>query len=229
MGGRGRDPAGRDVARSSLRRFTRAAAPLPAVPSFAGGRPAADRTERCEMCGAGLGGPHGHVVALDDRSLRCACRPCHLLFEAPGAGGGRFRAVPERYLTDLRHRLGDADWELLRIPVTTAFFFVNSDLDRVIACYPSPAGATECLLDLAEWGRLQRSYPLLRAPADDVEAVYVTRSGDLLEAFLVPVDACYSLVGQVRLRWRGIDGGDEVREVMAGFLADLLARSRPLG
>jgi len=185
--------------------------------------------QRCEMCGAGLHGPHGHVVALDDRSLRCACRPCRLLFETPGAGGGRFRAVPERCLTDPRHRLRDEDWELLRIPVATAFFFVNSDLDRVIACYPSPAGATECLLDLAEWGRLQRSYPLLRAPVADVEAVYVTRSGDRLEAFLVPVDACYALVGQVRLRWRGIDGGDEVREVMAGFLADVLARSRPLG
>ena len=180
------------------------------------------------MCGAGLGDRHGHVVALDDRSLRCACRPCYLLFQAPGAGGGRFRAVPDRYLSDPAHRLTDEDWDLLRIPVTPAFFFANSDLDRVIACCPSPAGATECLLDPAEWSRLQRSYPLLRAPAADVEAVYVTRTGDGLEAFLIPVDACYAFVGQIRLCWRGIDGGDAVRQATAGFLADLLARSRPL-
>lgn len=205
---------------SGLRRFTRAASPVRAHGERAG--------ERCEMCGAGVDDRHGHVVALDDRSLRCACRACHLLFRAAGAGGGRFRAVPERYLIDRARRLTEQDWELLGIPVTTAFFFVNSDLERVIACYPSPAGATECLLDLAEWGRLRRLYPLVREPADDVEAVYVTRSSDGLEAFLVPIDACYVLVGQVRLRWRGIDGGDGVREVMAAFLDDLSARGRPL-
>ena len=209
---------------SGLRRFTRPASPAPAAPPAHGERPA----ERCEMCGAGLGERHRHVVALDDRSLRCACRPCHLLFQARGAGGGRFRAVPERYLSDPAHRLTEQDWELLGIPVTTAFFFVNSDLERVIACYPSPAGATECLLDLAAWDRLRRSYRLLREPADDVEAVYVTRSGDGLEVFLIPVDACYVLVGQVRRHWRGIDGGDGVREVMTAFLDDLLARATPL-
>lgn len=206
---------------AGLRRFTRAVASTPPEP---GSRPA----ERCELCGAEIGDPHGHVVALDDRSLRCACRPCLLLFQAPGAGGGRFRAVPERYLTDQAHRLTDADWDLLGIPVASAFFFVNSDLDRVIACYPSPAGATECLLDLGGWDDLARTHPLLSAPAADVEAVYVTRTGDGLEAFLIPIDACYALVGEIRLRWRGVDGGDGVREAVSEFDDDLRARSRPL-
>ena len=76
---------------ASLRRFTR-----PAADTTPTARPA----ERCEMCGAALGDRHGHVVALDDRALRCACRPCYLLFAPAAAAGGRLRAVPERYLTD---------------------------------------------------------------------------------------------------------------------------------
>jgi hypothetical protein len=192
------------------------------------GEPPSPPGERCELCGAGIGDRHGHVVSLDDRSLRCACRPCHLLFHPRGAGGGRFRAVPERYLTDPAHRLTAADWDLLQIPVSTAFFFANSDLDRVICCYPSPAGATECTLDLAEWEELRGRHRLLAAPDVDVEAVYVTRTGDGIEAFLIPIDACYALVGEVRLRWRGLDGGDDIRRVLTDFADDLRARSRPL-
>ena len=204
---------------TGLRRFARRAEPP---------EPAGPPAEHCELCGVEIGDPHGHVVALDDRSLRCACRACHLLFQARGAGGGRFRAVPRRYLSDPAHPLALADWELLRIPVTPAFLFVNSDLESLVACYPSPAGATECVLDLAAWERLGPAYPLLSAPAADVEAVYVTRAGDALEAFVIPVDACYQLVGEIRLRWRGIDGGEGVRRAVAEFADDLRARSRPL-
>jgi hypothetical protein len=205
-----------------LRRFTR---PAPVVQApHPGNKPA----ERCEMCGVGIADRHGHVVALDDRSLRCVCRPCHLLFNPSGAGGGRFRAVPERYLTDPEHRFTDDDWDLLQIPVTTAFFFVNSDLDRVVACYPSPAGATECLLDLDGWAQLERTRPLLSALAADVEAVYVTRGSAGPEAFLIPIDACYALVGDLRLRWRGLDGGEPVRRALTGFVDDLRGRSRSL-
>jgi hypothetical protein len=207
------------MAATGLRRFARAAAAA---------EPAQPPAERCEMCGVGLGDRHGHVVALDDRSLRCACRPCYVLFHRPGAGGGRFRAVPERYLTDPAHPLTDLDWDLLGIPVTTAFFFVNSDLGRVVACYPSPAGATECLLDLNGWQRLGLTHPLLAAPAPDVETVFVTRTGDGLEAYLIPIDACYALVGEVRLRWRGLDGGDAVRQIMIGFVDGLRTRSGSL-
>jgi hypothetical protein len=122
----------------------------------------------------------------------------------------------------------DADWAALRIPVGTAFFFVNGDLGRVVACYPSPAGATECLLDLQSWDRLRDGRPLLTAPVPDVEAVFVTGAGVDREAFLVPIDACYRLVGSVRMRWRGLDGGPEVRRTLTEFVAELRARSRPL-
>jgi hypothetical protein len=185
--------------------------------------------ERCEMCRVALGDRHGHVVALERRSLLCACRACWLLFTRDGAAGGRFRSVPDRWLHDPALRLTGAEWDELAIPVTTAFFFTNSDLGRVVACYPSPAGATESLLDLAAWERLAAGHPLLAAPAPDVEAVYVTHTGAGPEAFLVPIDACYALVGEIRLHWRGIDGGGEVRRVLAGFVDEARSRSRVWG
>jgi hypothetical protein len=201
---------------AGLRRFTRAVPPPPAPTPV----------ERCELCGVALDARHGHLVEMDKRSLACACRACYLLFTADGAGGIRYRAVPERYLHDPAHRLTAVDWDQLQIPVATAFFFTNTALDRVVACYPSPAGATECLLDLDAWQRLTQTYPLFAAIAPDVEAIFVTGTGRGLEAFLIPIDACYALVGQVRLRWSGLDGGAEVRQTMGAFLADLRARSR---
>jgi hypothetical protein len=138
---------------------------------------------RCEMCGAVLG-RHAHVAALAERELRCVCRPCGLLFTPDGAGAGRIRTVPERYLIDPAHPVSGADWDLLQIPAMPVFLFDNSELGRVVACYPSPAGATESLLDLGEWARLRLAYPLLREPAADVEAVFVTRSSAGLETYL---------------------------------------------
>ena len=205
---------------AGLRRYAHAA-PAAASP--------ASPAECCALCGAELGGRHGHLVALDERALRCACRPCYLLFTPAGAAGGRIRAVPERYVTDPGRPIADADWELLQIPVTTAFLFVNSDLDRVVAGYPSPAGVTEPQLDLAGWERLRQAYPLLRRPQPDVEAIYVTGAEDGLEAYLVPIDACFALAGAIRLRWHGVDGGPAVRQALAEFRDDLRRRSRPCG
>ena len=202
---------------AGLRRYARAAPPAAPVPT----------AERCALCGAELGGRHGHVVTLDDRALRCACRPCYLLFTPAGAAGGRIRAVPERYLTDPARPIAGPDWDLLQIPVTTAFFFVNSDLERVVAGYPSPAGVTESLLDLAGWERLRQAYPLLRLPDPDVESIYVTETGRGLESYLGPIDACFALAGAVRLRWQGVAGGAEVGQALAAFRDDLRRRSRP--
>jgi hypothetical protein len=201
---------------TGLRRFTQPAPPAP------------EPVERCELCGVALDSRHGHLVEVEKRSLACACRACYLLFTRDGAAGGRYRAVPDRYAHDSAHPLADADWEELQIPVTTAFLFTNTALGRTVACYPSPAGATECLLDLAAWDRLTGVYPLLGAVAPDVEAVFVTRTDEGLATYVVPIDACYGLVGAVRMRWSGLDGGAEVRQTLAAFLADLKARSRPL-
>ena len=112
-----------------------------------------------------------------------------------------------------------------------AFFFYNSALDRVVAGYPSPGGATECELDLAAWDRLAAAYPLLGALAPDVEAIFVNRadqgSAERYEVFLIPVDECYSLVGELRMKWQGFDGGAEARAALAAFLDGLRRRAVP--
>jgi hypothetical protein len=185
-----------------------------------------DGAERCEMCREVLGERHGHVVDLDKRSLSCTCRACYLLFTHEGAAGGRYRAVPEHVYHDPGRPLTDGDWNELQIPVAMAFFFYNSALHRVVAGYPSPGGATECELDLAAWDRLAAVYPLLGALAPDVEAVLVNRTDN--EAFLIPVDECYSLVGELRMKWQGFDGGAEARAALATFLDGLRRRAVPL-
>ena len=181
----------------------------------------AAEAERCELCHAVLDGRHGHLVDTDKRSLACACRACYLLFTHEGAAGGRYRAVPERILVDPGRPLSGADWNELQIPVTMAFFFVNSALGRVVAGYPSPGGVTECELDLAAWDRLAAAYPLLGDITPDTEAIFVQKD----EIFLIPIDMCYSLVAELRLHWQGFDGGAEVRASLEAFLADLRRRA----
>jgi len=184
----------------------------------AGGAPDA---ERCELCRTVVEDRHGHLVDLDQRSIVCACRACYLLFTHRGAAGGRYRAVPERILHDPGRPLTGADWNELQIPVTMAFFFFNSALGRVVAGYPSPGGVTECELDLAAWDRLAAGYPLLGELAPDTEAIFVHKD----EIFLIPVDMCYSLAGELRLYWQGFDGGAEAHAALEAFLGDLRRRA----
>lgn len=216
---------------SGLRRFARPAPPPAPMQTSAGtdaaGGAAESDVERCEMCAAPLDDRHGHVVDLEKRSLVCACRACYLLFFSPGAGRGRYRAVPEELHDDPAHPLAPTDWDALQVPVGTAFFFHNSDLGRVVGCYPSPGGATESELDLAEWQRLIDEYPLFGALDPDVQAIFASNSEGGIEYFRVPIDRCYALVGQVRLRWRGLDGGDEIRTTLATFVDELRRHSQP--
>ena len=96
--------------------------------------------ERCDLCAAEIPDQHDHLVDLEQRGLLCACRGCYLLFTPEGAGGRRYRAVPDRYLSFPDFALSPGQWDGLQIPVSVAFFFVNSSLDRVAAFYPSPPG-----------------------------------------------------------------------------------------
>jgi Family of unknown function (DUF5947) len=222
---------------TGLRRFATRSTAAPAAPAARtaqGPLPGAAAVteegdaERCEMCREVLDGRHGHVVEIEQRSIVCACRACYLLFLSEGAAGGRYRSVPERVRHDPATPLDDADWSELQIPVAMAFFFVNSALGRVVAGYPSPGGMTECELDLAAWDRLVAAYPLFAAMTPDVEAVFVNRAESGGEVFLLPIDQCYSLVGELRLRWQGFDGGAEAHAALASFLADLRGRARAL-
>jgi len=206
--------------------------PRPAVrPEAAGLRrfvePAPPQPERCELCGVPLAeAGHRHLVDVERRALSCACTPCALLFEQPGAAGGRFRTVPDRYLVDADHGLDDSAWEQLGIPVGVAFFFRNAALDRLVALYPSPAGATESELDPSTWQQVLGGSSLAAMLEPDVEALLVHRVDGRYESYLVPIDICYELVGRMRLLWQGFDGGAEARADLEQFFAQVARRAR---
>jgi hypothetical protein len=185
--------------------------------------------QRCEMCATPIEDAHSHVVNLTSRSLLCTCRPCTLLF-AYDSADLKYRAVPDRYLSFPTLRLSPAVWDDLQIPVGLAFLFRNSTLDRTVAFYPGPAGATESELPLGAWDAVVAAHPELATATADVEAVILRapdggRTG--VECYLVPIDSCYELVGRLRQVWRGFDGGQEARSHLAAYFDALAARSRP--
>jgi hypothetical protein len=191
-------------------------------------RPVPPAGERCEMCAEPIAEAHSHVVNLTSRALMCTCRGCYLLFTAEHAEL-RYRAVPERYLSFPAFSMHPEQWDALEIPVGLAFFFDNSMLGRTVAFYPGPAGAAESELPLGAWDDVVAANPALRVLAPDVEALLVRapdsgRSG--FDCHLVPIDACYELVGRLRRVWRGFDGGRDARDQMAEFFAAVEARSQ---
>jgi hypothetical protein len=175
-----------------------------------------------------VAGRHGHLVDLQARTLRCACAACHLLFGTDGAGGGHLRAVPDRVLSFPGLALTAAQWDALQIPVSVAFFSLSSAVGRVAAFYPGPAGATESLLALDTWEEVVAAHPELATLLPDVEALLVRSApGGEVECYLVPIDACYELVGRMRLLWRGFDGGAQALEALEAFFDDVRSRARP--
>ena len=186
--------------------------------------------EACEMCATDIPDEHAHVVNLESRSLMCACRPCYLLFTSDIAARGKYRSVPDRYLYDAHFRMTDSQWNDIQIPVRMAFFFVNSSIEHVAAFYPSPAGATESLLDLKAWDDVMAANAeTFGDMLPDVEALLINRREEGFECFLVPIDACYALVGRVRMHWRGFDGGTEAWAEIDSFFDSLRERSRKVG
>ncbi|MFE0516568.1 DUF5947 family protein [Streptomyces sp. NPDC058964] len=186
--------------------------------------------ERCGLCSAVVDEEeHRHLVDTEQRALVCACPSCFLLMDRPGAREGRFRPVPDRYLTDPGHRLDDQAWDTLRIPVGVAFFFRNSELDRLVALYPSPAGATESELEPEAWAGVLAATGLAGLLEPDVEALLLRRTDAGIECHLVPIDSCYELVGRMRLLWTGFDGGAEARAALDAFFARVAGLARPVG
>lgn len=192
--------------------------------------------EMCEMCGEPIADTHRHVASLSERRLLCTCRACYLLFTQQGAGARQLRAVPQRYRETTDFAFSQAQWDDLAIPVDLVFLFQQSDLEqpdgprRVLACYPSPAGATESELDLGSWLEIAAANPVLADVEADVEAVLVRRRGDgEFTCLVVPIDACYELVGLVRRYWIGFQGGGEVWQRIDAFFAELHRRAGGVG
>lgn len=232
------DPSGEGAPPlAGLRRFRTPPAPLTPptsqtspISSISQASVPRNRTgEVCEMCAVPIETGHSHVVNIETRALQCACRACYLLFTHDGAAQGKYRAVPDRYLHDPSFVMTEGLWERLQIPVKMAFFFYNSSQERFVAFYPSPAGATESLLGLEAWEELAAAHPLVLRLAPDVEALLVHgRTEGGFDCFLVPIHACYELVGHVKRHWKGFHGGAEAWSEIETFFGGLRSRSRPL-
>jgi hypothetical protein len=181
--------------------------------------------ERCDLCGLTLAPEHRHLLEMANRNIACACDACALRFT--DVLDGRFKLIPRdaRLLPDFR--IEEAQWDDLALPINLVFFFHDSLAGKLTALYPGPAGVTESLLRLNAWHTLVDRNPALARMAPDVEALLVNRVGTAREHFIAPIDACFELVGLIRMHWRGLSGGTEVWREIAEFFARLKERARP--
>lgn len=179
--------------------------------------------EHCALCHVALADEHPHLVEPATHRLVCACDACALLFDGPN--GARYRRVPRRVqaLPDLR--LSDEAWDALQLPINLAFFLRSTPVGRVVALYPSPAGATESLVAASAWEPLAEDNPVLRGLEADVEGLLVNRIGTSRDYYRVGIDECYKLVGLIRAHWRGLSGGAVVWGEIARFFHGLRERS----
>ena len=178
------------------------------------------------MCSVELGPGHPHLVEPATRRLICACQACAILFSS--AADTKYRRVPQRVRYLPNFQLSDEQWEGLMIPINMAFFFQSSAAGKVIVLYPSPAGATESLLDFESWKAIVECNPVLQEMEADTEALLVNRVRGASDHFIVPIDECYRLVGLIRTKWKGLAGGTEVWEAINSFFAELRQRATPV-
>ena len=195
-------------------------------------QPPATAAERCELCAAELPRPHRHLVDVHTRRLLCVCGVCGTLEPMSRAQDGpaapRYRAVSRRFEA-LAPEIADAQWRALAVPVDLAFFFFNTTLGRAVGFYPGPTGATESQFPAEAWEALADSVPAIRTMAPDVEALLVRRTDARVAAYIVPIDACYELVGRIRTGWSGFGGGAAVREAIEDFFSAVRERSAGQG
>lgn len=190
-------------------------------------RPRKRDMERCELCSAEVASEHPHLIEPGTRKLLCTCNACAILFSGMGT---RYKRVPRRVLALHNFHLSDGQWESLMVPISMAFFFRSTPDARVVAFYPSPAGATESLLPLETWKDIEDANPVLGEMEPDVEALLVNRVGHArgftaAEYYVLPIDECYKLVGLIRANWHGLSGGTEVWQQIGQFFDGLKQRA----
>src|ERR1700761_4351936 len=178
--------------------------------------------ERCELCSAELPPLHSHLLEPMKRQILCACEACAFLF--CGQSAAHYLRIPRRIALLSDFQMTGMQWEALMIPINLAFFYRDGASGRMIAMYPSPAGATESLLSLESWGENHAENQALQTMQPNVEAFLVNRVSPTPEYFIVPIDECYRLVGIIRMHWKGLAGGTEVWKHIQQFFDSLRAR-----
>lgn len=195
---------------ASLRRFARTRAVV----------------ERCELCAAELASEHQHLLDRTSRQIACACDACAILF--CDQQDGKFLRIPRRIARLDGFSFSDLQWQSMMLPINLAFF-VRQPNGGTQAMYPSPAGPMESLIGLPAWDALCAGDPDLAGMEPDVEALLVNRIGEQPAYFIVPIDACYRLIGLIRTKWRGLSGGGEVWQAIGDFFAGLEQHATPIG
>jgi hypothetical protein len=198
--------------------------PLANLRKFAEARPN-DRplrhasVEQCELCSIRIPPRHRHLLEMPTQEIVCACDACALRFQ--DVVEGRFKLIPRDARALFGFKITDTDWENFALPINLAFFFYNTPNKKMMAYYPSPAGATESLLPLDAWESLRGQNPPLQKMLPDVEALLVNRAAKSRDYFIAPIDKCYELVGTIRMHWRGLSGGQEVWDKIESFFTHL--------
>lgn len=186
---------------------------------FARARP---NIERCELCGLELLPEHQHMLDRKSRQIACSCDACAILF--CGQQGAKFLRIPRRIVRLKNFSFTDIQWDSMMLPIDLAFFLCQPG-GMTSAMYPSPAGAMESLIELPPWHDLFGRNAELARVEPEVEALIVNRIGNSAMYFIVPIDACYRLIGLIRTKWRGLSGGGDVWQAIADFFADLDRRA----
>jgi hypothetical protein len=171
--------------------------------------------DACEGCGVAIDGAHEHLVDPSARALRCACRACAVAAAAP------WKRVPPRAERLAAFDWSDEAWARLAIPIGLAFFQRVDGPSRVVALYPSPAGAVEAAIAPEAWDDVVRANPRLADLAPDVEALLVRRLGHVRAYYRVSIDRAYALAGVIRRTWRGLAGGEEASRAIAAYFDEL--------
>jgi hypothetical protein len=169
--------------------------------------------EHCDLCDGEVPSDHRHLLYLEERQILCSCEACF----ARRSGDPEFRPTGRRVVWLEDFELPAEIWSGFRIPIGLAFIFRSTVTGQMTAFYPSPAGATESELDLGDWDELVAVNPVLATLEPDAEALIVNRLADPPQFAIAPIDRCYALVGLVKLRWEGINGGTGLRDAIAGY------------
>jgi hypothetical protein len=168
--------------------------------------------EHCDLCATEVPADHRHLLQLEERQILCTCESCFAL----RSGEPQFRPTGNRIVWLEDFELADDVWAEFGIPIGLAFLFRSTVAGGVTAFYPSE-------LDLGAWSRLVAANPILETLEADSEALIVNRLVDPPQFALAPIDRCYALVGLVKLRWEGINGGTGLVDAVAEYLETLRA------
>ena len=99
-------------------------------------------------------------------------------------------------------------------------------LERTVAFYPGPAGATESELDLDAWHEIRAADPRVDLLADDTEALISGCPSRRPSAPAPNLSGAHRCLLRVRragcgMLWRGFDGGQQARRFIDEFFATI--------